>query len=296
MDQIHYHEFEVILIENGSTDNSIEICELLSKTYKNIIFIKNSEVGVSLARNKGLDLSTGDIIGFCDSDDYFHDNILEEIMNIFESDKSIKEIIGRYNITQDISKKYSLKIFPFFDSVVNSKDFFGSILCDKNVMGSVCNKFYRVELIKKVRFSPHLTLCEDMAFNIDVLKKNPEFKVLIKNKTIYSYTVNEKNTTRDRTKLFDLTGTLNYNKAYCYILNSYKLSCSEKNYVNIALFNLAVENFNYAQTKTETSKLLFQIKDNIKIALKNIYKYGIVKNFRHILKGYLILLFQKKYL
>ena len=291
MGQIHYHEFEVILVENGSTDNSIEICELLSKTYKNIIFTINSEVGVSLARNKGLDLSSGDIIGFCDSDDYFQDNILDEIMNIFESDKSIKEIIGRYNIARDTNQKISFKKFPFFDFVTNSKDFFGAVLCDKNVMGSVCNKFYRVELIKKVRFSPHLTLCEDMAFNIDVLKKNPEFLILIKNKTIYSYTLNEKNTTRDRCKLFDLTGTLNYNKAYCYLLDSYKLSSSEKNYVKTALFNLAVENFNYAQTKPETEKLLFQIKDNIKIASKNIYKYGIVKNFRHILKGYLIIFF-----
>ena len=65
-----YHDIECILIENGSTDDSLELCQSYAKKYS-CIKVVVSEKGVSGARNVGVSMSTGDIIGFCDSDDFF---------------------------------------------------------------------------------------------------------------------------------------------------------------------------------------------------------------------------------
>ena len=72
-----YKNIEIILINDGSSDKSEEICNSYLKTYKNIKLINQSNSGVSVARNNGLKSSTGDYVLFVDSDDWLEKDMLE---------------------------------------------------------------------------------------------------------------------------------------------------------------------------------------------------------------------------
>ena len=79
---------EIILVNDGSPDNSHIICEKYKKKYpKNIIYIEKENGGVSSARNAGLDVATGKIINFLDSDDYFSDNAFAKVAAYFKKNK-----------------------------------------------------------------------------------------------------------------------------------------------------------------------------------------------------------------
>ena len=72
-----YNKMEIILVDDGSTDNSGIICDEYSKRDKRIKVIHKINGGLSDARNAGLDICTGDYIVFVDSDDYIKNNMIE---------------------------------------------------------------------------------------------------------------------------------------------------------------------------------------------------------------------------
>lgn len=79
-----YKEIELILIDDGSEDSSRTICEVFQANNPNInIIVWKNEVasGVSSARNKGLDLATGEFIAFIDSDDYIDEQFIENLVD-----------------------------------------------------------------------------------------------------------------------------------------------------------------------------------------------------------------------
>lgn len=82
-----YKNIECILVENGSSDNSPFLCSMYAEKYKNIISKSIGSKGVSYARNCGLSLATGDIIGFCDADDFLEINAIELAVNEFKKMK-----------------------------------------------------------------------------------------------------------------------------------------------------------------------------------------------------------------
>ena len=69
-------DVEIIIVDDGSTDGSGQICDLLSRSIDNIIVIHQENSGVSVARNQGLKKALGDYIVFCDADDVWVDNFL----------------------------------------------------------------------------------------------------------------------------------------------------------------------------------------------------------------------------
>ena len=76
-----YQNLEIILVDDGSTDNSGEICEEYRKTDSRIILIHKENEGLSMARNFGLDIASGDYISFVDSDDFIARNMMEALYN-----------------------------------------------------------------------------------------------------------------------------------------------------------------------------------------------------------------------
>ena len=87
---------ELILINDGSTDNSDEICKkYVSKYPNNIIYKKQKNSGVSKARNEGLKLATGEYINFFDADDIWNNDVFQKINHFFDTNKNIDLISCR---------------------------------------------------------------------------------------------------------------------------------------------------------------------------------------------------------
>ena len=77
-----FTDYEIILVNDGSKDNSKSICAKLSDEYSNVVLVDKKNGGASSARNAGIDIASGKYILFVDSDDYLNDDFFEVIDSI----------------------------------------------------------------------------------------------------------------------------------------------------------------------------------------------------------------------
>ena len=146
-----YKNIEVIIVNDGSTDNSRNICEKYAELYSNIKVIHKENGGLSSARNIGIENATGEYIGFVDSDDYISSNMFEEMYNrIIESDSDIA--ISSFNYVKEG------KILPednSGDTCIFTKseaiNGFFNLTCPFNY-SFMCNKLFKKELFKENKF------------------------------------------------------------------------------------------------------------------------------------------------
>lgn len=94
-----YKNLEIILIDDGSTDGSGELCDILKKTDERIKVIHEENSGLSEARNTGLNAARGKYIGFVDSDDYIEPNMYDILIKLCKKNKtSVACEIGRAHV------------------------------------------------------------------------------------------------------------------------------------------------------------------------------------------------------
>lgn len=158
-----YKNLEVILVDDGSKDNSGAICEKYKRIDSRIKVIHKENGGLSSARNAGLDCCTGDYIGFIDSDDWIDENmyqILLDNMIEFDTDVSDCEILITNGSVPAKKGKYSRSVLREKEMLI---DYFRK---DKV---SVCCKLYKRSVIEKMRF-PVGKINEDIATNYLFIK------------------------------------------------------------------------------------------------------------------------------
>ena len=90
-----YKNLEVILVDDGSTDECPTICDDYAKKDSRIKVIHKKNGGLSDARNKGLDIATGEYISFIDSDDYIDADLYESVIKEFDENIDVV-VFGRY--------------------------------------------------------------------------------------------------------------------------------------------------------------------------------------------------------
>ena len=156
---------EIILINDGSTDRSGEICDEYASRDAHVRVIHKENGGVSSARNAGLDAACGEWIGFVDSDDTVISDMYEYMLGVAETHGAELVQCAMFFDTKDESR------------VILSPD--GNIVADgigrldgrffAHFSGSSCCKIYKRELVSNVRFDSELTIGEDMRFNLDAL-------------------------------------------------------------------------------------------------------------------------------
>lgn len=109
---ISIDEYEIILINDGSTDKSYEIAKQMAEKYRNITLLTQENSGQSAARNKGLDLAKGKYIMFVDSDDYLFPNVLGHLLTVAEK-KDLDVCAYRIQYFDAEGKKHDGSIQPF---------------------------------------------------------------------------------------------------------------------------------------------------------------------------------------
>lgn len=207
-----YDNIECILVENNSSDCSSAICSKYAEKYNNVSAVSITETGVSNARNKGMDMVTGDIIGFCDADDFLEPGAIKTIVQAFQNDSDVDAVFCGFNIgikqkNNGISKKYrGLK-----EKKISVKKALQLAIINDSIMGSVWNKYYKAENLKNLCFDSTLDFCEDMHFNAQLLsamKSNRKVKIV--SEPVYCYMENPDSATHNEEILFDENSELKY--------------------------------------------------------------------------------------
>lgn len=162
-----YKKLEIILIDDGSTDKSGEICEEYMAKDNRIKVIHQRNAGLSDARNAGIEIATGNYIQFIDSDDYIDEDMLETLYNlIIENDADIA-MCSNYILKDGIkscecsNKKY----------IYDRKEALKEILIDETIRSYSWNKLAKKELFDKIRF-PSKRVFEDVLTTPKLFEKS----------------------------------------------------------------------------------------------------------------------------
>lgn len=167
-----YQNFEVLLIDDGSTDGSSKICDDLEKIDKRIkVFHKGNE-GVSSARNLGIEKAKGDYIAFVDSDDYLLSNYLNKLLYAIEITNS--DIAFCYSKRfQNLNKIDEINCDETIFIKKNKTDIIKGLFSTTEHMAVWC-KLYKSNLLKDIKF-PLINNAEDVDFNSKVYIKAGKF-------------------------------------------------------------------------------------------------------------------------
>lgn len=187
-----FTDFELILINDGSTDNSGKICDEYAQKDSRITVIHKGNEGVSTARNKGIDIAQGEWVTFVDSDDFIPIEYLSEF--IFDADLVVCGVKMWGNIEKNVSP---------YNSYIN-RDKIGMWLSD-NYNGlyitSVYSKMFKLRIISnfKIRFNHNLKLGEDTDFIYRYLSNCNSLR--IQNNPLYFYYISPNDVQQTKYKL-----------------------------------------------------------------------------------------------
>ena len=167
----NYDNFEVIVIDDGSTDKSIEICNKLKEKNNKINIIHKRNTGVSDSRNIGIKNALGDYLIFLDADDYVESNYLYTINNILKKNENIEFLnFGYFSDVYDINLKLKQSdIFNYREKFYKNNNEIKNdivVLWDNRMLYNIWNKVYKMDIIRKNNISfPKFNWGEDVYFN-----------------------------------------------------------------------------------------------------------------------------------
>lgn len=182
-----YTDIEVLLIDDGSLDNSGKICDEFAEKDSRVKVFHKENGGVSSARNLGLDNATGDYIGFVDPDDIIDPNMYNVLLdNLISSESDISFCdyccFSNYSEIDFVSnnniKKYTRNELLKEALVPNTR------IC---LMGTIWNRIYRFDVVKDIRFNEALKNGEDTEYAFNCIMKSE--KLVMTDAKFYKYFV-----------------------------------------------------------------------------------------------------------
>lgn len=181
-----YSNLEIILVDDGSPDQSPQMCDEWARKDGRVRVVHKSNGGLSSARNAGLDIAQGDYISFIDSDDYV-DKLMYE--KLYEGVRKYPNVgissIKFLRLTNGKVEPYNKMWDDQEEVLVKSEDFGVFTLLQKSCHAST-NKLYRADLLKNVRFRVGKTN-EDTLFMFDLSKEVQNKKVDMLELPYYAY-------------------------------------------------------------------------------------------------------------
>ena len=173
-----FDDVEILLINNGSTDNSLDVCKEIAEKDSRIKVIDISEKGVSAARNRGIEFATGEFVTFVDADDWIDPDVCKLFADLNAKHNydlfcysaqyhkkgkiTTTHLFGKdiELLSQNQKEELQIKVFapqaPIFDYKTNTR-----------FAGSAWGKFYKREILlnNNLRFATETIISEDVLFN-----------------------------------------------------------------------------------------------------------------------------------
>lgn len=149
-----YQNFEVIIVDDGSIDGGGEICDKFAESDKRFGVIHQSNMGLSAARNTGLEVAKGEFLMFVDSDDYIHPQMLEILYRCCVEKKAEVAVCKYLTFGEGEDVNFSSINWDACDTMVVSgiescQRIYTETVCETVIS---CNKLYRREVFEKMRF------------------------------------------------------------------------------------------------------------------------------------------------
>lgn len=155
-------DIEIILVENGSTDRTLEICQEYSNSHQNVKTIVADVTGLSYARNLGMDAAKGSWIAFVDADDYISPVMYERFLQKAREDHD-DLVFG--DIVVGTANEFDWDTGRSVDKNVSVREYCWNLFCVAQYTYSiVMNKLFSAELVKNLRFDETLRYAEDREF------------------------------------------------------------------------------------------------------------------------------------
>lgn len=287
VNQVNFSDIEVIIVNDGSTDDTMQILKQIS--YPNIKIINQSNGGVSVARNSGLSIVTGKYVGFMDIDDTIENDMYKILLDNANKYNADISAIG-YNMIK------GKEIIHFWDTksikTYTDIDKFKAFLEPNEFSGYIWDKIYKFDVIKELKFSQNLTMCEDKDFLYNCIKnsKNIVFEDICK----YNYNMSNISamTSQFNPKKMDMLKVVdNINNDICKIYPTLEnLANAERLRTLIFLYRWIHKDKNSFKLYKDYRK---QIKHDLKKYLLSFGKSMLSK--RELMEFYLIKLFPFMY-
>lgn len=260
-----YKNLEIILVDDGSPDNSGKICDEYAKKDNRIKVIHKENGGVSESRNVGLELARGTYITFVDSDDWIEDDYIEVLLKTL-LDKQADCVICGYN------RVYENEIERINNNgkitVYNTRDYLIRLLNVQLGYGFCHMKLIKKDVIENKRFHVKLLVGEDALFNIE-LCENIE-KAAVIERALYNYRFNTDSVVRKYDTNYVNKYQNSMEEMYRYIIQKYEDDKEIKqdlhNYIAYHILLIAV---NYCFNPNNKNKME---------SLKNIYNIKIFRD------------------
>ena len=184
-----YTDFELILVDDGSTDGSNALCDKLATEDARIRVIHKSNGGVSSARNVGIDAATSEYITFCDSDDYLESDYLETLLQTANNNPSCGHIWCCFQTVTGYQKENSTPNYTSAEPILyyTLNDYM--TLHEMWLDAGPCNKLYAAKIIKEsgLYFPIDLSLGEDCLFNLTYIDASANNKIAVVTTPLYNY-------------------------------------------------------------------------------------------------------------
>lgn len=191
--------YELIIVDDGSTDNSSNICDKYASENSNIVVLHKKNEGLVSARNAGLNIAKGEYVIYIDGDDWIKPNYFNQCQKILEEHINLDLIIFNYkciySTRSEIVEKNAKINNGYFDHILLQKKIFPHLMWNKlnwKIEPSPCNKIFKRDLLKKhICEDLSITIGEDVAFVYEYIFNCKN--IFFFDKVLYCYNRNNSN-------------------------------------------------------------------------------------------------------
>lgn len=276
-----YYDFELIIIDDGSTDNSIDIVKKCATSDSRITYFQQSNIGLFRTRQNAVHQAKGEFIVFIDADDYWESNMLTTLSNIIEKEHSDVVIYSYRDIFQD--GKINIPK-PAFDAPItfsNDKKDLYDIILNGSSINTIWSKTFRKELfdIEKFASMHNIRMGEDLVYTLEIIKRSRCITYIPD--ILYNYRILKTSMTRT----FDRNTISGYSYIYSCLYDTVIAICNDKldsiyklnnRYLQRVIYYVLLAEYDESTCKKEYIGMLTELKNDalfLSIVSSNMWKH-----------------------